>query len=183
MTDPLFFGFGSLVNAATHAYELRPIALENWERVWVATTERPHVYLSAQPKAGARISGVLAPVPGGDWRALDIREKGYVRVDISSQIAVPDVAIYQVDPRLRRQDRLESPILLSYLDVVVQGFDQLFGANGVAQFFATTQSWDRPILDDRAAPLYPRHQQLTMAETALVDGHLEALSAQIEKLM
>lgn len=50
-----------------------------------------------------------------------------------------------------------------------------FGEAGVARFFATTDGWDAPILDDRAKPQYPRAQQLSSAETALVDRMLRAL--------
>ena len=54
-----------------------------------------------------------------------------------------------------------------------------FGEAGVARFFATTDGWDTPILDDRAAPLYPRHQLLTPAERALTDHHLATLNARL----
>ena len=42
-------------------------------------------------------------------------------------------------------------------------------------FFATTDGWDAPILDDRADPIYPRHQVLKPLETDLVEHHLGAL--------
>ena len=59
------------------------------------------------------------------------------------------------------------PILLSYLDTV--------GPEGAARFFETTSGWDAPILDDRSAPRYPRHQRLSPAETTVVDQHLARL--------
>jgi hypothetical protein len=36
-----------------------------------------------------------------------------------------------------------------------------------------------PILNDRAAPRYPRHQRLSAAETAQVDAMLRAVGARI----
>ena len=54
--------------------------------------------------------------------------------------------------------------------MVVQGYDAVFGAEGVADFFATTRGWEAPVLDDRAAPLYPRHQVLAPQQLALVDA-------------
>jgi hypothetical protein len=36
------------------------------------------------------------------------------------------------------------------------------------------------VLNDRAAPRYPRHKVLSAAETALVDDHLARLSARVE---
>ena len=49
--------------------------------------------------------------------------------------------------------------------------------DGVARFFETTDGWDAPIRDDRLAPMYPRHQQLTAAETAFVDTWLARVEA------
>jgi len=59
--------------------------------------------------------------------------------------------------------------LLSYLDVVVQGFVHEFGTAGAKAFFETTDGWDTPVLDDRAAPIYPRAQTLSAEEQALTD--------------
>ena len=51
------------------------------------------------------------------------------------------------------------------------------GAAGVADFFATTDGWEAPILNDRAAPQYPRHQRLTGEEHELVDHWLGEIRA------
>jgi hypothetical protein len=56
--------------------------------------------------------------------------------------------------------------------VVVQGYLREFGEEGVTRFFTTTHGWDAPILDDRAAPRYPRHQPVTATERAITDAHL-----------
>jgi hypothetical protein len=58
----------------------------------------------------------------------------------------------------------------------VQGFLTHFGAQGVAAFFNSTSGWERPIKDDRKAPIYPRAQRLSAFEIKLVDMHLERLS-------
>ncbi|MEY8843070.1 gamma-glutamylcyclotransferase, partial [Cribrihabitans sp. XS_ASV171] len=71
------------------------------------------------------------------------------------------------------------PILLSYLDVVVQGYLRVFGVDGADRFFATTDGWESPILDDRAEPRYPRHRRLKDEERAFVDDRLSRLPAQI----
>jgi hypothetical protein len=49
----------------------------------------------------------------------------------------------------------------------------------VARFFATTQGWDAPILNDRTAPRYSRAQQLSSDETNTVDTALKRLGARI----
>ncbi|WP_323785658.1 hypothetical protein [Thalassovita sp.] len=74
------------------------------------------------------------------------------------------------------------PILLSYLDVVVQGYHQEFGEQGVTRFFQTTDGWDAPILDDRKQPHYPRHQTLARPETRLVDRMLDDIGARLVPL-
>ena len=75
--------------------------------------------------------------------------------------------------------RRAHPILLSYLDVVIQGYLRHFGPDGVARFVATTEGWNAPVLNDRAAPLYPRAQRLTAAETGLVDTILQAQGSRL----
>ena len=89
-----------------------------------------------------------------------------------------DIAHYAVPKSDWRNGGIQT-ILLSYLDVVVQGYHQQFGKDGVAAFFDTTDGWDTPILNDREAPHYPRSQILSRAETALVDQHLARIAAQI----
>ena len=66
-------------------------------------------------------------------------------------------------------------MLLSYIDVVVQGYLREFGERGVRHFFETTDGWEAPVLDDRAAPIYPRHQRLSPDERALVDDQLREI--------
>lgn len=46
-------------------------------------------------------------------------------------------------------------VLLSYLDVVVQGYFREFGRKGVVHFFEMTEGWHAPVLNDRANPIYP----------------------------
>jgi hypothetical protein len=54
--------------------------------------------------------------------------------------------------------------------VVLQGFIQIYGELGVREFMDTTDQWNRPVLNDRAAPLYPRHQKLEDRQRQLVDA-------------
>ena len=65
---------------------------------------------------------------------------------------------------------------------MVQGFTAVYGADGADRFFQSTTGWDTPILNDRAAPIYPRHQQMQPHETELVDAALIALSADVHDL-
>ena len=183
MRDPYFFGYGSLVNRATHAYPSPQRArLTGWRRAWRHTGLREVAFLTAIPDPASAIDGLIAPVPGGDWAALDAREWAYERLptpDVAHPLPHPvEIAVYAV-PATSAAPDANHPILLSYLDVVVQGYHREFGPEGVAAFFATTSGWEAPILNDRAAPRYPRAQQLTETETALVDTHLARLAARL----
>ncbi len=184
MKDPYFFGYGSLVNTKSHDYpNPQPATLHGWRRAWVATPRFGVVLLSGVKAPGHSIQGLIASVPQGDWLALDEREGGYDRHHAHHTIEhdlphAPEIAVYAVD----RRNMVESDshyILLSYLDVVVQGFHELYGDKGVERFFETTDNWHTPILNDRSAPVYPRHQSLTDSETRMVDHQLKNLAATI----
>ena len=183
MTDPQFFGYGSLVNLQTHDYaNPRPATLKGWTRVWQQSKDREVAFLSVVPRANAQIDGIIASVPGGDWASLDAREHAYDRKDVTEALGQDTpTAIYQGNPAKIAQGAASKPILLSYLDVVVQGFLDQFGADGVQRFFDTTERWETPILNDRHNPVYPRHLVLKPEETALVDAHLTRLSAVVKQ--
>ena len=183
---PYFFGYGSLVNVNTHVYpSAQPAKLQGWRRAWVRTAERDIVYLTVVQDAASTIDGVIAAVPNADWVALDAREYGYARHSSGGAVTheispAPDIAHYAIPPEATGHDG-DHVILLSYLDVVVQGFLHVYGQAGVGRFFDTTDGWDTPVLNDRDTPMYPRHQALTVDETALVDHHLSRLSARVEQ--
>ena len=167
------FGYGSLVNRRTQTYaDMRPGVAEGWRRAWRHTPLRPVAYLTAVADAGSEIEGLTAAVEDGDWPALDEREAAYLRAPL------PEGAwIYHIPDGLHGPATETHPILRSYLDVVVQGYLTEFGEGGVGRFFDTTDGWDAPILDDRAAPIYARAQAVTAAESALVDEHLARMRA------
>ncbi len=187
MSDPFFFGYGSLVNIDTHSYRrTAPAKVTGWRRAWRHTQLRDVAFLTVVPDETAQIEGLIAAVPNADWAALDEREAGYSRQRLeSSQIShehLEPVGVELYETRTDLDASTQHPILLSYLDVVVQGYARVFGQDGAARFFETTSGWDAPILDDRANPQYPRHKILTKAESDLVNDHLSALSARVEKL-
>ncbi|MHA6325523.1 gamma-glutamylcyclotransferase [Roseivivax sp. CAU 1753] len=168
------------MNQRTH--ENRPAHLataRGWHRAWVAVDAHPLAILTAVRAPEAQIDGLIAAVPGHDWGALDLREKAYDRIEATAEIAHPvdelhSIAIYSVPETRRVVPHGDSPILLSYLDVVLQGYLEAFGEDGARRFFETTENWDTPILNDRAQPRYSRAQSLSAKDIAWIDAELAA---------
>ncbi len=185
MKDPYFFGYGSLVNLATHDFpDPHPARLKGWRRAWRHTDLREVAFLTAVPDPDAEIEGMIAHVPKNDWAALDQREWAYDRVTATQSVTHPlahevEIAVYAVPQDRHNAPSNKHPLLLSYIDVVVQGYLRAFGLDGADRFFATTDGWDAPILNDRSEPRYPRHQQLRTDETDFVDDRLRSISANI----
>ncbi len=186
MSDPFFFGYGSLVNRATHDFPRAARArVRGWARTWKRTRLRKVAFLTAVEAPGVEIDGLIAAVPGADWTALDEREWAYHRLPVTEIThehgTVPDVQIYRTKPEHDTDATEEHPILLSYLDTVIQGYLREFGEAGAIGFFETTQGWDAPILDDRTEPVYARAQVLTREERDFVDERLAQLSAVVKQ--
>ncbi len=187
MTTPFFFGYGSLVNQRTH--DNRPAHLataRGWHRAWVAVEAHPLAVLTAVRAPGAEIDGLIAEVPGNDWAKLDAREAEYDRIPATTEVAHPveaphSIAIYSVPETRRSLPHPEKPILLSYLDVVLQGYLDMFGEAGARRFFDTTENWDAIIFDDRSAPRYPRAQTLSAEETAWIDAELKGRGLSVSR--
>lgn len=182
--DPAFFGYGSLVNTDTHAYEdARPARLTGWRRAWRHTRHRDVSFLTAVPASpDAELWGMIACVPDRDWTALDAREYAYERVivsDTTRPLAGPparDVAVYAIAAGEHHPPQDAHPVLQSYLDTVLQGYLRVFGAEGVAHFIATTDGWNAPILQDRNTPRYPRATSLSAGERRLIDAALDGVA-------
>ena len=188
MTDArqaYFFGYGSLVNLATHDFaDAHPARARGWRRAWRHTNLRPVAFLTALRDPDCSIDGMIAHVPGDDWAALDMREHAYARVracdDVDHALTHrPSVALYAIPHDAHGRPDEAHPVLLSYVDVVVQGYLRAFGEAGAQRFFDTTSGWDAPVMDDRAAPVYPRHQVLGADERSFVDAQLARLKVWI----
>lgn len=179
MGHAYFFGYGSLVNRDTHDYaQAHTAQLSGWRRVWRHTSLRQVAYLTVVPDEASRIDGLIAAVPGQDWAALDARERAYDRIAAAHQVAhtlahSPDIAVYAIPEGCHDTPTETHPALLSYIDVVVQGYLREFGEDGARRFFETTDGWqETPVLDDRAGPVYPRHRRLSRDEQGFVDAQL-----------
>ncbi len=182
MRDPYFFGYGSLVNRATHDFaDTRPARISGWRRRWRHSNLREVAYLTVISAPNHAIDGLIAAVPGGNWQALDQREHAYDRLDVMDHHIRHDhpenitVQIYKTRDGEDAPPSTRHPILLSYIDTVVTGYLGVFGQEGAAHFFDTTDGWDAPVLDDRKDPVYLRAVTPSRRERMLVDNALDAL--------
>ncbi len=180
ITKTQFFGYGSLVNLATHDYHNpRKANAQGWRRQWVYSLKRDVSFLTVTKDPHTSIQGMIADVANIGWDALDKREAAYNRFELQNNDTA-GVQIYVADPKHIDHAGQNKPILLSYLDCVVQGFLAQFGEQGVSAFFNSTSGWNHLIRNDRAAPIYPRAQTLSKSETQLVNHHLDQLSVVFE---
>ena len=182
MKHPYFFGYGSLVNRRTHTYDdAHRAKIVGWRRIWRHVATRKVAFLTAYPCPGYTLDGLIAQVPQGDWDALDEREFSYLREPTDEVQHALDgatqVEIYHAPPDLHAPATQKHPVVLSYLDAVVQGYLREFGEDGVQRFFDTTDGWDAPIRDDRSDPIYSRHQSLSRDERAVVDREIARAGA------
>lgn len=189
-----YFGYGSLVNRATRppaepAWNAR---LHGWHREWThrvrAGADRAGcTSLSVRPSAsGAQptatcIDGVIVALARSALPGLDARESGYERLalprdafDVMEAVPAMDtVYLYRsLDARVADDDH---PILRSYVDCVLSGYQERFGDDSLEEFLASTEAWSACILDDRTAARYPRAVSVTPAQTQRFDALLASL--------
>ena len=146
-------------------------SLDGWRRIW------GHRVHSAGQHAGccsltvteatATIDGVVVGMPATDLPILDQRESGYRRLKIPrEQFAIDGsidtdfVYMYQSAPENQGPATEPHPILLSYADCVMAGYEKLFGEQGLNDFMQSTSGWSGAIENDRHAPRYPRAVKL-----------------------
>ena len=182
MTQPkaYSFGYGSLVNRDTHAFrELYQARVQGWQRRWCHWVEAPFgtcTTLTVVAKNGAQMSGLIMGTPLADHTNLNAREKGYDRIMIDASAishggpAGIEVELYQSRTPLKGTEN--APILQSYADTVMQGFEREFGPQGLTDFITETDGWDTPILKDRSVPIYPRTTPLPAKDAARYDAIL-----------
>ncbi len=149
-----------------------PAVLKGWRRVWENRTADPKrrshrctslsIEALAHPSMGS-IEGVVARMPVSELTQLDEREAGYDRLklpvdefELTDRVETDFVYVYQSQVLHRFLADEEHPILQSYIDCVLAGYLTQFGRSGMQNMVNSTRGWDRPVMDDRVAPHYPR---------------------------
>jgi cation transport protein ChaC len=183
-----YFGYGSLVNAATvpDGAEIVPGRLKGWVREWrvcgVWENGQGRCALSVRQEPGSEIRGVMTREQQSRLHALEQRESRYAKIgqigtsfrcEAESNPGPEELFLFKATPENERWGCDRHPILQSYLDCVLAGFHQIWGEEGVSHFFDTTDGWHVPVLKDRAAPLYPRAVEIDTKLLQLFDDHVE----------
>jgi len=174
------FGYGSLVNRATlpDHVSARPATVRGWRRAWRAASRsagRGVCAVSIAEAPDGEIDGLVVTFEDAVWPVIEAREHRY------RWFVLPDfeerVLAFRAEPEVDRWGDRDHPVHLTYVDTVLQGFLRDFGEAGARRFMATTDGWHVPILDDRAAPRYPRAQCLSDRERSFVDRLLADANA------
>lgn len=178
-----YFGYGSLVNRATHRTEIVdavPARLKGWRRRWQPNEKgSDRALLSVRRDAGATTDGLLVIDRAENLPAIELREQGYRRVTLTANDLEISGATSFEGPIHVYEGLEEGPsaplhIFQSYLDAVLQGFLHEYGEAEVRRFVYETEGFDAAVLTDREGPLYPRAVVLSAAERTLFDALLEA---------
>ena len=200
-----YFGYGSLVNAATlrtSYVSLKKARLKGWRRHWqsrgIETVAQPAgtgtratqinlALLSIHHHAETTIDGMLVLDRAEHLEKVDEREARYERVELPVEcLEVPEKGsgealperLYVYVAQEQQAPAHTEHLLQSYLDAVMAGFHSAHGPEGVDRFIATTIGFDRPIHCDRSAPLYPRAVEIAPEMASLLDVRLKACAVQ-----
>jgi len=177
----LVFGYGSLLNRATlpPGARLEEATITGWVRQWrnrCATATGPVCGLTLAPRARSVVEGAVMHFAPEHHNALMAREADYAQMsECEAQLAAGEsviVTVFSSRPELNDWACDALPICLSYVDVVLQGFLQVYGAAGVEHVLDTTEGWHLPLINDRSLPRYPRPVALAPLELDLIDESL-----------
>ncbi len=169
MANEFLFGYGSLINSnarpeiVTPQNGALPAFVSGYRRFWNSYSLSGYAVVAIEPETLSRCNGVLLPVAQEDFLKLDAREAQYDRVQINTKdcalqngMSLPaDSRIWAYAVRVTVTPDEHSPILQSYLDVILQGCLE-YGEDFAEEFIKTTHGWDAPRKADREHPLYVR---------------------------
>ncbi len=190
-THIAYFGYGSLVNRATHRTDIigySKVTLKGWRREWLARPNNSFgkvVLLSVKRCENSEIDGLVVIDHARNQASLDERESNYDRHivaessitehnstigDINTIRAKEKTSIYVAIPFPQPEEYEQYRILRSYLDAVMQGYLNKFGQEGVARFVNSTDNFEIGVREDRKDPRYPRSVATTQKEQSLFES-------------
>lgn len=183
-----YFGYGSLVNRhtlRTRFLGIRRAQVTGWRRFWLPRRAGEPALLSVRPEPGHVTQGVVVYDHADHLPAVDEREAGYLRQVVARDLVeieaepLSDVPLFIYEARADEATAAEAGavILQSYLDAVLQGFNALYGPDGVRRFVRETEGFETRLVEDRHAPRYPRSVTVGEGEAAFFDDLLRERGA------
>lgn len=184
---PHIFAYGSLLNKNTWSFEaeMELVSLGGWVREWrqIVSLERGDICaLTISPHSSHSIEGIVLKVDNSALEVLGDREVSYDKTllennnlnsfNTKKSFINQSTFTYTASKKTGVWANQEAPILLSYIDVVAKGYHDLFGWQGVLDFFKSTQGWNLPILNDREDPIYPRATKHDKGFLDLIDQQI-----------
>lgn len=136
-----------------------PVLVKGVERNWsVPLSHAKHTAVGAIKNSTASCNGVIFEINPQDMNKLDVRERGYQKIEIFRDQITSDVkfngTVWTYVGNEIGQPCVNYPIPMSYLDVIMNGCLS-HGESFLESFFETTGNWQN-LLDDRSNPRYPR---------------------------
>lgn len=164
------FGYGSLINEESRSKtgksgKALPVKVRGIQRQWsLVVPNYSMTALGAIHDKESICNGVIIPISTEEMQKFDDRELpyGYSRISLekesismikSNELPNGRFWVYVSDnPGFPSN---ESPIVQSYLDVIMQGC-LTFGEKFANEFILTTRNWNYLWINDRKNPRYPR---------------------------
>jgi len=190
------WGHRALINAHTRS-EQTPgndaIHAANHSGWTVLSVEHRGYKADLPGKSVGAVEGMIVTVDRTELPALDAREKGYKRLELarsdfefmdtgdiesghsSSTLAdavAETIYMYVSEEKNAAYACAEFPLLQSYVDCVMAGFESEFGSAGLQRFIDTTLGWSAPMLEDRSDPRYVRSVSLCAQQARRYDNLL-----------
>jgi len=133
--------------------------------------------LSVHQHEATELYGLIVVDSLDNLQQVDERERGYQRVqltksDFSAQGRELPASLYVYVANPASEPDARPPLLQSYMDAVMQGYLNEYGAMGLAHFIETTTGFNREIILDRHQPQYPRAVELDQTIADLFDDTL-----------
>lgn len=123
----------------------------NWQHPTQSRTA-----LGVEKKEDCQCLGVVVEIPDSEIHKFDEREFNYRREHVDNvecQVKLDEVWIYvPIEPKLASTQK---PIVQTYLDPILDYFLKV-DEELAQEFLQTTMDWERPWVDDRDNPVYPR---------------------------
>lgn len=177
------FGYGSLICADSRrrtgvGQAAQAVEIAGIERRWsVPVPDYGATAVGAHLNAESRCNGVVFIVDDANLERFDAREQGYDRhrIDwaqvraLDNQALPTEVPLWAYVGHSSETPQPQRPIMQSYVDVILNGcldYSDAFAR----RFVHTTGPWQH-LIDDRAAPQYPR-ARLDPKLPAIVDALL-----------